>query len=99
MGKALSCELSCPCDRSCSFITCVFQLSSFTLHSMPDVWKDPIPSLISVFQDEQSPLDVSLKMMNVYLNPIALRKFKIVYNFGLSECNGVKNSNCCERYM
>ena len=23
------------------------------------------------------------------LNPIALRKAKIVYNFGLSECNGV----------
>ena len=65
MGKALSGELSCLCDRSCSFITCVFQLSSFTLHSMPDVWKDPIPSLISVFQDEQSSLDVSLKMMNV----------------------------------
>ena len=26
---------------------------------MPDVWKNPIPSLISIFQDEQSPLDVS----------------------------------------
>ena len=25
-------------------------------------------------------------------NPIALRKAKIVYNFGLSECNRVKNS-------
>ena len=25
-----------------------------------------------------------------YLNPIALRKAKIVYNFGLSECNRVK---------
>ena len=24
------------------------------------------------------------------LNPFALRKAKIVYNFGLSECNGVK---------
>ena len=24
-------------------------------------------------------------------NPIALRKAKIVYNFGLSECNKVKN--------
>ena len=36
-----------------------FQLSSFTLQSMPDVWKNPIPSLISIFQDEQSPLDVS----------------------------------------
>ena len=29
---------------------------------------------------------------NIYnmLNPIALRKAKIVYNFGLSECNRVK---------
>ena len=25
-----------------------------------------------------------------YLNPIALRKAKIAYNFGLSECNRVK---------
>ena len=25
-----------------------------------------------------------------FLNPIALRKAKIVYNFGLSECNRVK---------
>ena len=28
----------------------------------------------------------------VLLNPIALRKAKIVYNFGFSECNRVKNS-------
>ena len=26
-----------------------------------------------------------------FFNPIALRKAKIVYNFGLSECNRVKN--------
>ena len=26
----------------------------------------------------------------IYLNPIALRKAKIVYDFGLSECNRVK---------
>ena len=26
------------------------------------------------------------------LNPIALRKAKIAYNFGLSECNRVKNN-------
>ena len=26
----------------------------------------------------------------LYLNPVALRKAKIVYNFGLSECNRVK---------
>ena len=25
-----------------------------------------------------------------FVNPIALRKAKIVYNFGLSECSGVK---------
>ena len=28
-----------------------------------------------------------------YINPIALRKAKIVYNFGLSECNRVKNQS------
>ena len=27
------------------------------------------------------------------INPIALRKDKIVYNFGLSECKRVKNKN------
>ena len=29
----------------------------------------------------------------VFLNPIALRKAKIIYNFGLSECN---RANCVE---
>ena len=28
--------------------------------------------------------------MQYNVNPIALRKAKTVYNFGLSECNGVK---------
>ena len=28
-----------------------------------------------------------------HVNPIALRKAKIVYNFGLSECNRVKELN------
>ena len=28
----------------------------------------------------------------VFFNPVALRKAKIVYNFGLSECNRVKPS-------
>ena len=28
------------------------------------------------------------------MNPFALRKAKIVYNFGLSECNRVKKNNC-----
>ena len=27
--------------------------------------------------------------MSIHINPIALRKAKIVYNFGLSECNRV----------
>ena len=30
------------------------------------------------------------KLYGTTLNPIALRKTKIVYNFGLSECNMVK---------
>ena len=28
--------------------------------------------------------------MQIFINPIALRKAKIVYNFGLSMCSGVK---------
>ena len=28
-----------------------------------------------------------------FINPIALRKAKIVYNFGLSECNRVKETH------
>ena len=31
-----------------------------------------------------------LKIHQVLINPTALRKAKIVYNFGLSECNRVK---------
>ena len=30
-----------------------------------------------------------MKGHNIYFNPVALRKAKIVYNFGLSECNRV----------
>ena len=30
------------------------------------------------------------------LNPIALRKAKIVYNFGLSECNRVNLFSCID---
>ena len=33
---------------------------------------------------------VLVKDVGCFLNPIALRKAKIVYNFGLSECNRVK---------
>ena len=32
---------------------------------------------------------------SVALNPIALRKAKIAYSFGLSECNRVKKRFCC----
>ena len=31
--------------------------------------------------------------LSAFVNPIALRKAKIVYNFGLSECNKVKKVN------
>ena len=33
----------------------------------------------------------------VAFNPFALRKAKIVYNFGLSECNRVKSRLICRR--
>ena len=35
----------------------------------------------------------SIESMHIHFNPIALRKAKIVYNFGLSECNRVKCSS------
>ena len=34
-----------------------------------------------------------LSSFSLLVNPIALRKAKIVYNFGLSECNRVKGTN------
>ena len=33
----------------------------------------------------------SMQAFPICFNPFALRKAKIVYNFGLSECKGVKN--------
>ena len=33
---------------------------------------------------------VLMRGHNIHFNPIALRKAKIVYNFGISECNRVK---------
>ena len=33
-----------------------------------------------------------------FINPIALRKAKIVYNFGLSECNTIKVSLSMEEF-
>ena len=33
------------------------------------------------------------------INPIALRKAKIVYNFGLSECNKVNIIGCAGEYF
>ena len=38
-------------------------------------------------------IDLTLKKSNIlyFFNPIALRKAKIVYNFGISECNRVKS--------
>ena len=49
---------------------------------------------------EQSHLDLGWLQMELFsffctfiVNPIALRKAKIVYNFGLSQCNRVKEAN------
>ena len=36
----------------------------------------------------------SSESLTSHLNPIALRKAKIAYNFGLSECNRVKCKEC-----
>ena len=41
---------------------------------------------------ELSPLGDQFVLPSI--NPIALRNTKIVYNFGLSECNRVKGGDC-----
>ena len=38
-------------------------------------------------------------LARLVLNPIALRKAKIVYNFGLSECKRVEVVECCSRFI
>ena len=53
---------------------------------------------LNSYHNTPSYLKLCLKNVNhnIYLwrlNPIALRKAKIVYNFGLSECNRVKKSS------
>ena len=40
---------------------------------------------------------VNLFKKDCFLNPIALRKAKIAYNFGLSECNRVKEKNLVQK--
>ena len=37
--------------------------------------------------------NVAAIVLTASVNPIALRKAKIVYNFGLSECNNVNNTS------
>ena len=57
---------------------------------------------IATFQGHQAEYVVKFQISNHYLqslymlNPTALRKAKIVYNFGLSECNRVNPSRHCE---
>ena len=63
----------------------------------------PLPSCPPWRQGDNSSLYFpkgQLKIRNIisdknpdyrYFNPIALRKAKIVYNFGLSDCNRVKH--------
>ena len=41
--------------------------------------------------DQEIRVFVDSFTMPGWINPIALRKAKIVYNFGLSECSRVKN--------
>ena len=44
-------------------------------------------------EETETKLERDMKQMSI--NPIALRKAKIVYNFGLSECKRVKSSYYC----
>ena len=56
--------------------------------------EESAPKAVNVFLSMQTPM-VVLKPVNIsiHLNPTALRKAKIVYNFGLSECNRVNYRN------
>ena len=45
-------------------------------------------------QNERNATITKSISFSIPFNPIALRQAKIVYNFGLSECNGVKNGEC-----
>ena len=60
-----------------------------------------LPYFLTFLQREVFPLTyfallasgILPKKKEFTLNPIALREAKIVYNFGLSECNSVKGKN------
>ena len=45
------------------------------------------PSHLHIFSKRE--VIKQMAILPFFLNPIALRKAKIVYNFGLSECNRV----------
>ena len=58
------------------------------------VFSASIASLCAGLSGQTDPafigLCIAYALMVRYFNPIALRKAKIAYNFGLSECNRVK---------
>ena len=58
------------------------------------------PPCISTFLSREPTLIASCTSLDdvalsgeLFINPVALRKAKIVYNFGLSECISVKRKN------
>ena len=86
MGKALSGELSCPCDRSCYYYCTKVSLHTFIFISLTQV---------AIHSPLQSSLTFSLifsqfPYLFTDLNLIALRMTKTPQSFGHSECNRVK---------
>ena len=62
--------------------------------------KDTCPYFSALFSNEKkskdlnliSLLEESLLKRGLFYNPIALRQAKVIYNYGLSECNRVKET-------
>ena len=52
-----------------------------------------IERLTHQIDGEPTPLDLQYTVSTTLINPIALRKAKILCNFGLSECNRVKEQS------
>ena len=90
MGKALSGELSCPCDRSC-LIQCYYSTLALQLSSFVQACAVCLSADLKVNEY------TSMIFCHSFINPIALRKAKIPYNFGFSECSRViKGYNFCD---
>ena len=92
-------ELPCPCDRSCFHyqLSLKYKVNGYT------VGKQLLFALLPPFQCqsgvsfiEKNILLNSLRVnpfLKDFINSTAIRKAKIIYNFGLSECSRVNQGS------